>query len=32
MEKIVLCPGTYDPLTEGHKDIIKGVQKFSIKL
>jgi pantetheine-phosphate adenylyltransferase len=23
MEKIALCPGTYDPLTEGHRDIIK---------
>ncbi len=22
MEKIALCPGTYDPLTEGHKDVI----------
>jgi len=23
MEKIALCPGTYDPITEGHKDIIE---------
>jgi pantetheine-phosphate adenylyltransferase len=22
MEKIVLCPGTYDPITEGHRDVI----------
>lgn len=22
MEKIALCPGTYDPVTEGHKDVI----------
>jgi len=22
MEKTALCPGTYDPLTEGHKDVI----------
>ena len=22
MEKIALCPGTYDPITEGHKDVI----------
>ena len=22
MEKIAVCPGTYDPLTEGHRDII----------
>jgi len=23
MEKIALCPGTYDPITEGHVDVIK---------
>ncbi|MBN1298865.1 MAG: pantetheine-phosphate adenylyltransferase, partial [Actinobacteria bacterium] len=23
MEKVALCPGTYDPVTEGHKDIIE---------
>jgi pantetheine-phosphate adenylyltransferase len=23
MEKIALCPGTYDPITEGHRDIIR---------
>jgi pantetheine-phosphate adenylyltransferase len=28
MEKIALCPGTYDPLTEGHKDIIKRCSKI----
>lgn len=22
MRKIALCPGTYDPITEGHKDVI----------
>ncbi len=22
MEKTALCPGTYDPLTEGHRDVI----------
>ena len=22
MEKIALCPGTYDPITEGHRDVI----------
>jgi pantetheine-phosphate adenylyltransferase len=22
MNKIALCPGTYDPITEGHKDVI----------
>ncbi len=22
MEKFALCPGTYDPITEGHKDVI----------
>lgn len=23
MKKIALCPGTYDPITEGHRDIIR---------
>lgn len=23
MEKTALCPGTYDPITEGHRDIIR---------
>ena len=23
MKKISLCPGTYDPMTEGHRDIIR---------
>jgi len=22
MQKIALCPGTYDPITEGHRDVI----------
>ena len=22
MENIALCPGTYDPITEGHRDVI----------
>lgn len=22
MERVVLCPGTYDPITEGHRDVI----------
>jgi pantetheine-phosphate adenylyltransferase len=28
MNKIALCPGTYDPLTEGHRDIIKRCSKI----
>ena len=29
MEKIALCPGTYDPITEGHKDVfIRCAQVF----
>jgi len=32
MEKIALCPGTYDPLTEGHKDIIKRCSKVFSKV
>ncbi len=27
MEKIALCPGTYDPLTEGHRDVITRCSK-----
>ena len=23
MKNIALCPGTYDPITEGHRDIIR---------
>lgn len=23
MKKIALCPGTYDPITEGHRDVIE---------
>ncbi len=26
-ERIALCPGTYDPLTEGHRDIIQRCSK-----
>jgi pantetheine-phosphate adenylyltransferase len=32
MEKIALCPGTYDPLTEGHKDIISRCSKIFYKV
>jgi pantetheine-phosphate adenylyltransferase len=32
MDKIALCPGTYDPLTEGHKDIIKRCSKIFSKV
>lgn len=32
MEKIALCPGTYDPLTEGHKDIIERCSKIFSKV
>ncbi len=32
MEKIAICPGTYDPLTEGHKDIIKRCSKIFSKV
>ena len=32
MEKIALCPGTYDPLTEGHKDIITRCSKVFYKV
>ena len=28
MNRIALCPGTYDPITEGHKDIIKRCTKI----
>jgi len=28
MKKISLCPGTYDPITEGHKDIIYRCSKI----
>ncbi len=27
MEKIAICPGTYDPITEGHRDVIKRCTK-----
>lgn len=32
MEKIALCPGTYDPLTEGHRDIILRCSKIFCKV
>ncbi len=32
MEKIALCPGTYDPLTEGHRDIIERSSKIFYKV
>lgn len=32
MERIALCPGTYDPLTEGHKDIIERCSKIFNKV
>lgn len=32
MEKIALCPGTYDPLTEGHRDIIYRCSKIFSKV
>ncbi len=32
MEKIALCPGTYDPLTEGHKDIIDRCSRIFSKV
>ena len=32
MEKIALCPGTYDPITEGHVDVIKRCAKVFDKL
>ncbi|MDD5622374.1 MAG: pantetheine-phosphate adenylyltransferase [Actinomycetota bacterium] len=32
MEKIALCPGTYDPLTEGHKDVIERCSKIFSKV
>ena len=32
MEKIALCPGTYDPLTEGHRDIIRRSSKIFLRV
>ncbi|MBM3699790.1 MAG: pantetheine-phosphate adenylyltransferase [Actinobacteria bacterium] len=32
MKKIALCPGTYDPVTEGHKDIIERCAKVFDKV
>ncbi len=28
MEKIALCPGTFDPITEGHRDVITRCSKI----
>ncbi len=32
MEKIAICPGSYDPITEGHKDIIIRCSKIFKKV
>ncbi|MDD3776299.1 MAG: pantetheine-phosphate adenylyltransferase [Actinomycetota bacterium] len=32
MERIAICPGTYDPITEGHRDIIIRCSKIFKKL
>lgn len=32
MKKIALCPGTYDPLTEGHRDVIIRCSKIFPKV
>ncbi len=32
MIKIALCPGTYDPITEGHKDVIVRCSKIFDKV
>jgi len=32
MERIAICPGTYDPITEGHKDIIIRCSKIFYKV
>ncbi|MHB1377959.1 MAG: adenylyltransferase/cytidyltransferase family protein, partial [Candidatus Humimicrobiaceae bacterium] len=32
MEKTALCPGTYDPITEGHRDIIRRCAKVFDKV
>jgi len=32
MEKVAICPGTYDPLTEGHRDVITRCSKVFEKV
>ena len=32
MKKIALCPGTYDPITEGHRDVITRCSKIFNKV
>ncbi len=32
MKKIALCPGTYDPITEGHKDVVLRCSKVFDKV
>lgn len=32
MEKVAICPGTYDPITEGHKDVILRCSKVFKKV
>jgi len=32
MQKTAICPGTYDPITEGHKDIIRRSTKMFKKV
>ncbi len=32
MENIALCPGTYDPITEGHRDVINRCAKVFDKV
>jgi pantetheine-phosphate adenylyltransferase len=32
MKKIALCPGTYDPITEGHRDVITRCSKIFDKV
>lgn len=32
MKKIALCPGTYDPITEGHRDVIVRCSKIFEKV
>jgi pantetheine-phosphate adenylyltransferase len=32
MKKIALCPGTYDPVTEGHKDVVLRCSKVFDKV
>ena len=32
MQQIVVYPGSFDPVTNGHLDIIKGQHKYLIRL